>query len=632
MLEYIRSRAQGVFAWLIVGAIILTFALFGINQYLSGGGDSSVATVDGAEISRMQLEQAYGQQRQRLVQMFGGKLPAMFTEKMLKQQALSQLVTKEVLVQAAYGNGIRIGDLQLAEIIRSAEVFHEDGSFSRSRYEQLLAQQGMSPGMFEAQVRRDMLAAQFESGYRDSSFVTTAEVDNLLRLQKQQRAVGYLNIALAPFSKAATVGDEEVTDYYQSNQSSFMRPERVKIDYLELDLQAFADAVTVTDAELRSRYEARKINYSTPQERRASHILIKVDENAPQSDVEAAREKAEALVSRIRAGEDFAELARENSDDPGSAKQGGDLGFFGRGAMVMEFEEAAFALQEGEVSEPVRSPFGFHIIKLTGIRGGEVKPFEAVKADIRKEIQNEQAEQRFYDMAEQLANLTYEHPESLQTASEVLGVAIKTSDYFTRQGGSGIAANPKITGAAFSEDVLVRGNNSETIELDRNRLVVLRVNDHQPEMVRPLDEVKASITATLKQNKASAEAEKLAASLLERLRAGEKPKALAAADGVTWQEKQTLLRDSDTTDPAILSTAFRLPEPQQGGFSSDTVTLSSGDLAVVVLYAVTDGDPESASEQERNMAEAQLLRATTDATSGAVMAGIRSRMDITIKQ
>lgn len=632
MLEYIRSRAQGVFAWLIVGAIILTFALFGINQYLSGGGDSSVATVDGAEISRMQLEQAYGQQRQRLVQMFGGKLPAMFTEKMLKQQALSQLVTKEVLVQAAYGNGIRIGDLQLAEIIRSAEVFHEDGSFSRSRYEQLLAQQGMSPGMFEAQVRRDMLAAQFESGYRDSSFVTTAEVDNLLRLQKQQRAVGYLNIALAPFSKAATVGDEEVTDYYQSNQSSFMRPERVKIDYLELDLQALADAVTVTDAELRSRYEARKINYSTPQERRASHILIKVDENAPQSDVEAAREKAEALVSRIRAGEDFAELARENSDDPGSAKQGGDLGFFGRGAMVMEFEEAAFALQEGEVSEPVRSPFGFHIIKLTGIRGGEVKPFEAVKADIRKEIQNEQAEQRFYDMAEQLANLTYEHPESLQTASEVLGVAIKTSDYFTRQGGSGIAANPKITGAAFSEDVLVRGNNSETIELDRNRLVVLRVNDHQPEMVRPLDEVKASITATLKQNKASAEAEKLAASLLERLRAGEKPKALAAADGVTWQEKQTLLRDSDTTDPAILSTAFRLPEPQQGGFSSDTVTLSSGDLAVVVLYAVTDGDPESASEQERNMAEAQLLRATTDATSGAVMAGIRSRMDITIKQ
>ena len=633
MLEFIRKRAQGFFAWLIVGGIIITFALFGVNDYFSGGGDNSVAKVDGQGISQVELEQAYLQQRQRLEQMFGGELPAAFSEKMIRQQALSQLVAREVMVQAALANDMRVSDGQLAEIIRSVDAFHEDGAFSRSRYEQLLRNQGMTPKSFEARIRRDILAAQFEGGFRDTVLVTPNEVDNLLRLQKQQRTVGYLRVALAPFEESASVSDAEVEEFYQENLQRFMQPERVKVDYLELNAEELSAGVEVDEDTLRSYYEAQKINYSTPEERQASHILIQADESASRGELDEAKERAQALLERLRQGEDFAELAKSESQDPGSAPQGGDLGFFGRGDMVPEFEEAAFALGgEGALSEVVQSPFGFHIIKLTAVRGGEVKPFDEVKEKILADVRLEQASQQFYDMAEQLANLTYEHPDSLQLASEELQLPVKSSDYFTREGGEGIAANPKVTAAAFSDDVLIRGNNSETVELGRNHLVVLRINDHRPEAAQPLQEVREAIFNHLKREKARIAAQALAEELLQKLRAGETPQDLAAAAEVSWHEGRTLERDDNAMDRNLLEQAFRLPAPEQEATSSSVVAMGSGDQAVVVLYDVVDGDPAAASDEEREQMRNQLLQAETSAVSEALMSGVRSRMDITIKQ
>lgn len=633
MLEFIRKRAQGFFAWLIVGGIIAAFALFGVNDYFSGGGDNSVATVDGQGISQGELEQAYYQQRQRLEQMFGGELPAAFSEKMIRQQALSQLVAKEVMVQTALANDMRVSDAQLAEIIRSVDAFQENGTFSRSRYERLLRNQGMTPKSFEARIRRDILAAQFEGGFRDTSLVTSHEMENMLRLQKQQRTVGYLRVALAPFERDASVSDAEVETFYQENQQRFMQPERVKIDYLELNAADLSADVEVDEATLRSYYEAQKINYSTPEERQASHILIQADENASRGELDEARERAQALLERLREGEDFAELAEAESQDPGSAAQGGDLGFFGRGDMVPEFEEVAFALEDdGQLSEVVQSPFGFHIIKLQAVRGGEVKPFDEVKEKILADIQLEQASQQFYDMAEQLANLTYEHPDSLQLASEELQLPIKSSDYFTRQGGEGIAANPKVTAAAFSDDVLIRGNNSESVELGRNHLLVLRINDHRPEAVQPLEEVREAIFNNLKREKARTAAQARADELLEKLRAGAAPQDLAEADEVSWHEGRTVGRDDDDMDRSVLDQAFRLPAPEENATSSNVVAMSSGDQALVVLYDVVDGDPAAASDEEREQMRNQLLQAETNVVSEALMSGVRSRMDISLKQ
>lgn len=631
MLELIRSRAQGVFAWIIVGGIIITFALFGIQQYLSGGGDTSVARVNDSPISQTQLERAYSQQRQRLAEMFGGELPAMFTEQMLKQQVLGQLVSREVLIQAALESGMRVGNEQLIGIISGVTDFQENGKFSPAKYEQLLNRQGMTPGQFEGSVRRDVLASLYESGFRDTTFITKAEEDNLLRLQNQQRTIGYLTVAIAPYEKEVKVGDEDINIYYQDNSQRFMQPERVKIAYLELDIADLAKEVKVDDKELRSRYEAQKINYTTPEERKASHILVKVAEDASAELVEQARKKADAILIKARSGEDFASLAKAESQDTGSAKKGGDLGFFGKGAMVPAFEEAAFKLKKGDISELVRSPFGFHIIKLTGIRGGDVKPFDKVKDQIRKDIQNEQAEQKFYDMAEQLENLTYEHPESLQLAVETLKLPIKSSDYFSRKGGPGIAANQKVTAAAFADDVLLKGNNSASVELARNHIVVLRIKDHQPEAVRPLAEVKEQIAATLKHEKALGTVEKKAAELLSKVREGTVASKLAEGQRVTWASEKALKRDAEKVDAAILKEAFRLPKPASGNVSN-TVALASGDQAVVIVSKVVDGDPAKADEKQRAEVRAQLQRAFSTAASDAAMSGARASMEIALKK
>jgi len=633
MLEFIRLRARGWFAWVIVGMIIIPFALWGINSYISGGGgDTSVARVGGAEISQGQLQNAYQQQRQRLQEMFGGTLPAMFSDEMIRGQVLEQLIEQEMLVQVARDNGMRIGDSILAQTITGIDAFHEEGRFSNTRYQQLLRAQGMLPGMFEQRVRRDMLAAQYTGGISATSFITDADLDNYLRLQQQQRSVGYLTVASARFSDEVEISEEEISGYYQQHAQEFMQPERLKVDYLELNIDDLAKAITVDEATMRERYEARRINYASDEQRQASHILVQVPASASDEQVNAQKSKAEAILARIRQGEAFTDLARAESDDPGSAEQGGDLGFFGRGVMDPAFEEAAFALKKGEVSELVRSSFGFHIIKLTDVRGGEVKPFEEVRAELQTEIQLERAEQQYYEMAEQLANLTYEHPESLGIAAEELQLPIKTSPFFTRDGGPGIAAEPKVIGAAFSEEILARGNNSETIELGRNHMVVLRLNDHQPESLRPLEEVRAGIVSAMQGDKARNRAEELAAAVLDRVRSGEQPAELAKALGIKWSGRQSVTRDAPEVERAIAAEAFRMPRPAEGEMASRRIALPSGDQAVVLLYSVEDGNPAEVGDSQRRQAATRLQQAAANAALASVVSSIRSRTDITIRK
>ncbi len=633
MLQIIRDRAQGVFAWIIVGLICIPFALWGINSYFGGGGDNSVAEVDGVKIAPQQVQNAYQQQRDRLAQMFGGKLPEnLFSEETMKQQVLQQLIEKEVVISAAANSGMRIGDQQLAQTITGINAFFEDGKFSAEQYERVLARQGMSPRLFEQRVRRDLIAEQFSSTVAASAFTLPSEVDAQLQLQLQQRDIGYMVLPVSDFEKGVEVSADELRSYYDSNSARYMQPEQVKVDYLELSAETMAAGIKLSDDELRQRYETQKLNFRTPEERKASHILIQAASDADEAAVSEARAKAEALLQRLKAGEDFAELAKAESQDPGSARNGGDLGFFSKGVMDKAFEEATFKLLPGETSGLVRSAFGFHIIKLAAVKGGETKPFEAVAAELKREIQNERAAEIFYDRAEQLASLTYEQPDTLAVAAEQLQLEIKHSGFFARRGGKGIAANPKVSAAAFSEDVLARGNNSESIELGDNHLVVLRINEHKPEALRPFDDVKSQIEKVLKRDKAKAKASEVATELYAKLQAGDKPESLAAAQGIEWQRESALKRDNDKVKRPIVQAAFRMPHPLEGGVSTDQVILPGGDQALVALYGVQAGDAASAEVTARSDAQQRLQRASSNAAEQALIAGLSKRAEIVIKQ
>jgi peptidyl-prolyl cis-trans isomerase D len=632
MLQIIRDRAQGAFAWVIVGMITIPFALWGISSYFEGGGDDSIAEVDGAKISPRQVQSTYQQQRDRLQQMFGGKIPEnLFSEEAMKSQILQQLIEKEVLIQAATDNGMRIGDQQLADTITGIDAFSRDGKFNAEQYERVIAQQGMSPRLFEQRVRRDLIATQLTDAIVSTEFTLDSEVEAQLRLQQQQRDIGYMLVPVDKFEQGIEVSVEESRAYFDSNSGRYMQPEQVKVDYLELNAASITAGITVDEDEKRQRYETQKLNFRTAEERKARHILIQAGSSVSEKEMNGARAKAEALLQRINNGEDFAELATAESQDPGSAKKGGDLGFFGQGVMDKAFEDAAFALQKGMVSGVVQSAFGFHIIKLDDIKGGETKSYEQVAAELEREIKNERAAEIFFDKAEQLASLTYEQPDTLSVAAEQLQLEIKSSDYFARAGGSGIGANPKVITAAYSEDVLAHGNNSASIELGENHLVVLRINDHKPETLRPFEEVMAEIETSLKRDKARTRALEEATTLFAKLQAGESPESLALSQQLEWKLQSALQRDNSELDRSIVQAVFRMPHPNEGGVSKQ-LTLSGGDQALVSLYAVRAGDAAAVKATVRSDVEQRLARANSSAAEQALIAGLRKRAEITIKK
>ncbi len=626
MLQIIRDRAQSWIAWVIIILIIIPFALWGINQYFGGGKEVAAAHVNGVAISQPALQQALAQQQQRLRSMLGANYrPELFPEEQLKQQVLQRLIEQELLTQTASDSGMVVSDAALAATIRGVPAFQQDGQFSQDAYERALRVQGLVPATFEAELRRDMLTQQFYASVARTEFATSSERKALASLRGEQRDIGYLVLPVSSFQGQASVPDAEVQAFYDEQSRLFMQPEQVRVAYLELSVDGLAKGIKVSEDELRARYQAQLASYRTPEERHARHILIKVDKGADAAEVAAARAKAEDILKQLRAGASFADLAKKDSQDPGSASQGGDLGFFGRGMMDKAFEDAVFALKPGEVSEPVRSSFGFHIIRLEAVRGGKTETFADVRDQILTEIRNEQAEKQYYDLAEKLSNLTYEHPDTLEEASRQLGLPIQQSEPFSRQGGKGLWANPKLVNAAFSDDVLVRGNNSEAIDVDKSHLVVLRVIDHQPETRKPLASVRNEIIDRLRHEKAAAAARTAAQDMLAKLAKGGDPEKLAREAKVKWVRSNGLTREGSKLDAAILRAAFAMARPQGERPTWHQTSTGNGDQVVVGLYAVRAGEGADAANDG-----AQLERASGEAAFMAVMNGIRARSEVKI--
>lgn len=632
LMQSIRDHATGWIAWVIVILISIPFALWGIQQYLGPASNAAVAVVNGSEIGIDQFQRTYQRQRAQLQSLLGASFDInQLDEDRLREEAINQLVNDEVVLQAALDDGMRIGDSQVAQAIQSQETFRRNGVFDEALYDQWVRNQGYSSEGFWNDLKRSMLATQFTAGVATSAIVTKRELESAVRLLRQKRVFDTLTVPASRFHDVK-IDDEAIKAYYEKNQVDYVAPEQVKIAYIEVARDAIAADVSVNDDDLRAEYERRKGDFQTPEQRAASHILLKLEDNADDKTVAAARERLEEIKKQIAGGASFADLARQYSEDPGSARQGGSLGTISRGFMDPSIEDAVFSLALGEVSDPVRSAFGLHLIKVDAITASKVPSFDEVRDKMRAAYQKDKAEQAFVEQVDTLATLAFEHPDSLDAAAAALGLTPVVSDWMSPQAASnsGIGSNPAVLEAAFSPDVLQGGYNSEPIEIGPNRVVVLRMAELKPSRQLPLDEVRERIRGDL----AASEARKLAAetgrALLERLQAGEDPQSVAAQAELQWNGEVEHARGAAEGDETVMSTVFRMPRPAPGQPVFSGTTSDQGDFVIVALAKVVDGSMDDADKEQREALKRTLEVESGRAAYDAVVKTLRDKADVSI--
>ncbi len=609
MLQSIRDRAQGWFAWVIVALISVPFALWGIQEYLGVGAQPVIASINGQDIKERDFENTYHRFRASLREQLGDAYRAdLFDEAQLREDVLQSMVRDRLISQAADRMGLRIGDSQVRGAIAGIPAFQTNGQFDPAAYERVLRQLGYSEQEFQEQIRQSLLIDQVTSAVTNSELITQHELNELKRLRDQRREISYLLFPAADFMTSDAASEDEIKAYYAANQNRFMLPERVQVGYLELKMSQLSESVTPDEEELRQFYEDRQEEYVTPEQRRASHILITIDGEGEAAE-SAARNRALEARKRIQNGETFANVAKELSQDPGSAEQGGDLGFVEPGMMDLSFDKALFALAEGEVSEPVRTDFGFHLIKVTEIRKGSKKSFEEVKDALQAAYSSSEAERQFFRYSERLVDLTFEHPDSLEPAAESLGLEIITSGWLSRADANKIPGGNRAISSAFSDEVLVEGNNSELIEVTPDHAMVLRVYAHEEAAARPLDQVRDEIVSILAQQQAAKLAEEKAQSLLPRLRQGESLEQLAKEASLKIEKAGMVARGDSRLAPAIAQHLFSMPRPEGDATVFDGVALPNGDFALIALHRVEDGSLDGMDEQALQSLRASEARA-----------------------
>ncbi|QDZ27787.1 SurA N-terminal domain-containing protein [Noviherbaspirillum sp. UKPF54] len=541
MFEFIRTH-QRLMQFLLLLLIFPSFAFFGVESYTRfREHDNTVAKVAGHSITQQEFDAAQREQMDRLRQMFGSQFdPKMFDTPEAKQAILDNLIAQRVMVATAARDHLSVSDRTLQQTILAIPgLTGADGKFDAERYKSLLAMQGMTPALYEARLRQDLSLQQVSNAVQSTAFAPKTVANRLSDLNDQEREVQEQLFKAADYVSQVKVTDDMLKAYYEKNSADFQVPEQVKAEYVVLNGEALAAQIPVSDADIKSYYEQNAKRYGEEEQRRASHILIKVDKNASNADKAAAKAKAEALLAQVRKNPaDFAKLAKENSQDPGSAQNGGDLGYFGKGMMVKPFEDTVYKLKQGEVSDLVQSDFGFHIIQLTGIKPAAIKPLDEVKGEIAAEIRKQQATKKYSEMAELFTNTVYEQADSLKPAADKLGLKIETVSNLTRTPNPGSSPNapynnPKFLKALFSDDAIKNKRNTEAVEVAPNTLIAGRVVDYKPVTKRAFAEVEATVRERVTQ----LEAAKLAK------QAGEKKLAAAkAGDASGFSESKTVSR------------------------------------------------------------------------------------------
>ncbi|MBC3411907.1 SurA N-terminal domain-containing protein [Pseudomonas sp. SWRI51] len=617
MLQNIRDNSQGWIAKTIIGLIVVLMALTGFEAIFQAASHSQdAAKVNGQTISQNELSQAVDMQRRQLMQQLGKDFdPALLDEKRLREAALKGLIDRKLLLQGAEDAKFAFSEAALDQLILQTPEFQDNGKFSAERFDAVIRQMGYGRMQFREMLAQEMLIGQLRTGLAGSSFVTDKQIEAFARLEKQTRDFASVTFKADP--AAVKVTDEEVKAHYDQHAKEFMTPDQVVIDYIELKKAAFFDQVKVNDDELKALYEKEIANLG--EQRRAAHILIEVNDKTTDAQAKA---RVEELQQRLEKGEDFAKLAKEFSQDPGSANTGGDLGFAGPGVYDPAFEDALYKLNKDQVSAPVRTEYGYHLIKLLGVEAPDVPSFASLKDKLTHELKTQQVEQRFVEATKQLEDAAFEASDLAQPAQD-LGLKVHTSAPFGREGGEGITANRAVLQAAFSEEVMDEGANSNGIELDPETVVVLRVKEHRKPEQMPLEAVAKNISEHLAKEKATTELKAKADKLIAGLRDGSvKPSSQ------NWKVQEAVTRGQDGIDPAELQAVFRLGKPE----SKDkpvygSVVLGDGSLVVVQLKGVNEG--AAATDEEKQQIRRYLASRAGSQDFAAYRKLLESSADIT---
>ncbi|MGB5467044.1 MAG: SurA N-terminal domain-containing protein [Sedimenticolaceae bacterium] len=631
MLQAIREKAQGWIAWAIVILISVPFALWGIQEYLGVGAEPEVAVVEGEVITERMLDQRTRQVRERMRATLGDAYRAdLFEENQLKQQTLDAMVEEMVLVNHARDWNMRTSDAQARDFIASISAFQREGRFDQQVYEASVRNLGQSRSGFEQSVRQDMALDQLRSGIRETTFVTETDLRTRIGLADEKRTFDYARIPAAAYRDGVAVTTDAVRDFYDSNSDRYRTPERMKLSYLLLDATSLGGLVEVDEEALRQYFDDHRAEFVAREERAMRHILIAVPPGAGEDEINSARQKAEALLEQLRADGDFAELARVNSDDPGSSADGGDLGWVELGMMVPAFEEAAFALPGGEISDLVRTDFGFHIIQVTDVRGGSDAGFAELRDQVESAYRKFEAENLYFDYAERLAESAYDHADSLTPAAEALDLQIQSTDWVTRDAGlpEGLDS-PRVLNAAFSDDVLQAGNNSELIEIGPQRAVVIRVAEYEPAGVLPFDDNRAAIDQDFVAFEASKAAAQTGRQMLALLAKGEKTLQQVASDHA-WQIESPgpVGRVGGGVPAEVLAEAFAMQPARDGGAVHGGVGSGQGDFYLISLTATELGSLDALADAERPLVSEQAAGQVAGAQMRYFTQSLRNRSDV----
>jgi peptidyl-prolyl cis-trans isomerase D len=641
MLQAIKDGTRGWVAYVIIGMLAVPFAFFGVYSYFQPSSNPTIAEVNGEQIKRNELDQTVSRQRQQLRRQLGADFdPDQISDERLRDRALEQLINERVWRTFADSHGMVAPDGVVARRIRSDSRFQNNGEFSSERYREVLSRSNISVTEYENRLRRNATVVLLRDAVGSSAFVTEAELDRMAAVQYQRRHLAWLRVSGEALRDQVEVSDDEVANYYEDNKKAFERPQRVRLAYVELSRDTLADGIEVTNEQLRARYDQVKDQRGQPERRRVEQIQLDVPEDADDEQVREAEERLRSIRERIVSGDlGFEKAASEHSEDKLSAKRGGEIGLISPGDLGGAFDDAAFELDKGVISEPVRTSSGVHLIRVTEVKPAQRPSFESIKGELREAIIDERVAKRIADQTTELKNEAFRNSKSLKPAASALGLEVRETDWFSQRGAdSGLAANEAIVTAAFSQRVLEERRNSELIELSDNRRVVVRVADHEAAQVPPLEEVREQVVERVRSQELTELTRKRGQALIKRVQeGGERFGSLAQGDAISLNEYGWISRQSRGEVPrSILATAFRMPAPGDGDPSLEGTPLppkgpgQAADYAVIALRGVQDGSLDGLSDQQRQRLRQQLQRVSQQSSLNEVTAALREQADVTI--